>query len=147
MESLQHAGWEPSPPSKEIMSPAAIKTCTQLDVCITALGGGRDIFSHRYAPSPTDCRGVRLESDGGVIFCFLLYSPIHKLFFLCFPAQLQSHSLSWHLCFLGWFGTWESLGLFCQIFKLPLLFGGFACRDIQGIEVFKLGELWLVVSP
>lgn len=38
MESLQHAGWEPSPLSKEIMSPAAIKTCTQLDVPLAAPG-------------------------------------------------------------------------------------------------------------
>lgn len=40
MESLQHAGWEPSPTSKGMMSSAVTETCTQLDVPGTARGEG-----------------------------------------------------------------------------------------------------------
>ena len=80
MESLQHAGWEPSPPSKEIMSPAAIKTCTQLDVPITAHGGGRDIFSHRYAPSPTNSPWSQRSKIGVWCCSYLPLSAFSLLF-------------------------------------------------------------------
>lgn len=150
MESLQHAGWEPSPPSKEIMSPAAIKTCTQLDVPITAHRGGRDIFSHRYAPSPTNSHWLQRCKIG--VWCwgylpfsaFLPYSQaLHSL-----PSSLIVVSqplLAPLFSRLVW-NLWKS-GIILPNFQHSLILWRGCLQRYPISGVFKLGELLLVVSP
>lgn len=150
MESLQHAGWEPSPPSKEIMSPAAIKTCTQLDLLIAAHGGGRDIFSHRYAPSPTNSHWLQKCKIGlwcwGLLlfFAFLPYSQA-LLSLLSSPIVVSQPLLAPLFSRLVW-NLGKSGKIFKSNFQSSLILWRGWLQRYSISEVFKLWELWLVVS-
>lgn len=120
MESLQ-----PSPASKGMMSSAVTETCTQLSVPVTAWGR-EGHPSHRSDPS-----GNSQNSEISLMLGLPSFSCFSLQLLPCIPAWLEPHSLSWSLCLPAWFGTWESLGLFCQIFSPSSFFGGVACRDLE----------------
>lgn len=135
MESLQQAGWEPSPPSKGVMSSAVTETWTQPGVPVTAQGREGHL-------QPQVGSFWRLHRAVGSLSCWgCLPSPAfpsNPQFLPCSPASLESHSLSWCLCFPGWFGTWQSLALFCQTFSLPSFSGAAACRDLEFLSYSAL---------
>lgn len=141
MESLQQAGWEPNPLPKEWWAQLSLELGPSW-VSLSQLRGGRDTSSHRWDPSGNSPE-LGDQSDAGVTFLFLLFSPIHKLFLPSLTGVSQPFlvplfsSLVWNL---------GKSGIVLSNFQSSLVFWRSCLQRYWFSELLRLGELCLVAS-
>lgn len=125
-------GGSQAPLPKKLWAQLLLKLVPSFEGYAAARGGGRDIFSHRYAPSPTDplwLQKYKIRLIWVTLLFLLLFSPLFKPLFPCLPTWLQSQILLAPLFFQASLEPGKVWDFFFLISNLPSFFGWVACKD------------------